>query len=500
MHMLAGALLVNLSNRLSIPPRRLPGLPMTRLAIALAITLSVGSSIICPTATAEVTFEMIGIGAVTALSADGTVAAGNTEGEYETFRWTEAEGIVPLGRATVPVIGTGAGAPDISADGTRISATILGADSTYATQGRWTLGSGWQETMPPTPPDGGLMDNAYGSAWGISDDGEMVVGLYWRPGQPDGSAHASSWTESTGVLDLGSSGRDSRANDANQDGSVIVGWDCNPSFGNWWPTVWVNGELTTLNDNDGFAEACTVNPDGTIVAGYAFNDSTQIGQATAWYWNGNGWDEQDLGYLPGTAPGWGTVLVNDMTPDGSIMVGYNRFSNPFYATGFIWTASTGLVDVEDFLTDNGVILDPSFDLRTLTGISDDGSVMVGVGQDVNYPYYNRSFIIRIGGATSIASGAEAPAVTSRVRLWPNPTRGAATASIDLNGSEQVELAVYDTAGRLVRRLLDGSLASGRQELRWDGRDATGGDVPAGIYFYQLRAGTHRETHKLTIVR
>ena len=51
-----------------------------------------------------------------------------------------------------------------------------------ATQGLWTLGSGWQELMPPLPPDGGTMTAAIGSAWEISGDGTTVVGLYWRAG------------------------------------------------------------------------------------------------------------------------------------------------------------------------------------------------------------------------------------------------------------------------------------------------------------------------------
>ncbi len=194
--------------------------------LAPAITLVV----LTTTASAQVTFEFIGYGYATDISADGSVVVGNTEGAYETFRWTALDGIVPLGRASVPVLGVGAGGPDVSADGTMVSATIIGEDLTYVTQGRWTLGSGWEETMPPTPPDGGLMDNAYGSAWGLSEDGQTLVGLYWRPGQPGGSAHASRWTPATGVVDLGSGGGSCRANDANQDGTVIVGWDEDPSI------------------------------------------------------------------------------------------------------------------------------------------------------------------------------------------------------------------------------------------------------------------------------
>jgi hypothetical protein len=123
-----------------------------------------------------VTFEYIGIGCATAISAGGPVVAGNTAGDYETFRWTEETGILPLGRASVPVLGRGAGIPDISSDGTRVSGTILGADSSYITQGLWTEGEGWIETMPPLPPDGGLIGEAYGSAWDLSEVGNAVVG------------------------------------------------------------------------------------------------------------------------------------------------------------------------------------------------------------------------------------------------------------------------------------------------------------------------------------
>src|SRR5688500_14148782 len=94
------------------------------------------------------TLTMIGPGSITDLSYDGSVAVGNTNAVFETFRWTQPTGIVPLGRATVPVISTGAGTPDVSWDVTRVSATIIDDSGTVGTAGRWTLGSGWQQVMP----------------------------------------------------------------------------------------------------------------------------------------------------------------------------------------------------------------------------------------------------------------------------------------------------------------------------------------------------------------
>jgi uncharacterized membrane protein len=461
--------------------------------------LMLGLVILFNPAQAEVTFEIICLGGACDISADGTVVVGNTDGAYETFRWTRETGRVLLGRATVPVLGKGAGTPDVSADGTRISATILGEDSTYATQGLWTQGVGWRELIPPTLPDGGIMDQSYGSAWGLSDDGGMVTGLYWRPGATDGSAHASMWTDSTGLVSLGSSNGASRANDANYDGSVIVGWEENPVFGNWWPAVWVDGVKTILSTPDAFTEAAAVNPAGTIVVGQGYDDSTDHHHAAAWRWNGSVWEEELLGFLRGTHPYAGTVIANDLKADGSLIVGYNAFDYA-QATGFMWTEETGMIDVEDYLIDNGVTLDPMFDIRSLTAVSDDGTVMVGMGQDMVYPYTIRSFMISILPDAAVPGEPKGPEVVSRLRILANPTRDRTSFVLSMPKSASVSLDVYDITGRLVRRVLAGTLSAGDHEVEWDGRDVWGVKVAPGAYVVRLSTADWSETGKVLRLR
>jgi hypothetical protein len=353
--------------------------------------VAAGTALTSSFAQAQVAIDFIGSCYATDVSADGSVIVGNTVDVYETFRWTADGGLVPLGRATVPVIGTGAGTPDVSADGTRISATIIDDTGSYATQGVWTLGSGWQECMPPTPLDGGLMDNSYGSGWGISGDGNALVGLYWRPGQPGGSAHPSRWAESTGVVDLGTQGGGScdtcgsgRANAANFNGSIIVGWVENPDFGNWWPTVWVNGDRTVLKETEGFASAEEVNPDGSIIVGSSwFAPVTQfsVEEAAVWRWNGGQWVEQRIGKLPGTAGPFGHAACLGVSADGSMIVGFNRLSTG--DTGFVWTQATGMISGTAYLTSQGASLPADYILTNLTGISNDGSTIIGTAFDNN---------------------------------------------------------------------------------------------------------------------
>src|SRR5207249_2411023 len=69
-------------------------------------------------------------------------------------------------------------------------------------------------------------------------------------------------------------------------------------------------------------------------------------------------------------------------------------------------------------------------------------------------------------------------------VHPNPfaheTR-IAYAVTNANGS-QVALGVYNVAGRLVRKLVNGYQVPGSHEIAWDGRDDRGTPAMRGVYF------------------
>jgi flagellar hook assembly protein FlgD len=52
------------------------------------------------------------------------------------------------------------------------------------------------------------------------------------------------------------------------------------------------------------------------------------------------------------------------------------------------------------------------------------------------------------------------------------------------------LELFSVDGRRVRSLESGWLAAGDHNAAWDGRDAAGRDVAAGIYFARLIVGDH----------
>ena len=358
---------------------------MERMALTVA-----GVCVLVGAAQAQVTLEPIATGYVgTDISADGEAIAGNVtlDGSYETFRWTSATGVVRLGRSTVIAFGTGAGHPNISYDGTRVSATIADATTTFETGGVWDESFGWTDCMPPLLPDSVNIDGAYCDGWGLSGDGQTLVGLYWSNAVSLGSAHAYTWNTSTGSAGLSAAGTpSSRANDANYDGSVVVGWQSN-NVGAWQPTAWRGGVKHLLSDTDILCMAEGTNADGSIIVG-----NTAIGpvvnesrHAAFWTWNGASYDETIIGNLPGTPAGpTGRAWANSIADDAMIIVGSNNFfdNGPFsVSTGFVWTPRTGMFDVVDYLGDNGIALPAGIQVSGLTSISADASTILLILQD-----------------------------------------------------------------------------------------------------------------------
>src|SRR5262249_33088253 len=135
-----------------------------RKAVAV---LAMAAILIGSRAHAAATFQyLFDNGAPVSVSSDGSVVVGNgADSHYTPFRWTASTGFVSLGR---PQLVGGGGIPGVSADGKVVASSIGSVDGSYTTQGLWTLGSGWQELMPPVPADGGLTDGSYGNVYGIS--------------------------------------------------------------------------------------------------------------------------------------------------------------------------------------------------------------------------------------------------------------------------------------------------------------------------------------------
>jgi hypothetical protein len=83
---------------------------------------------------------------------------------------------------------------------------------------------------------------------------------------------------------------------------------------------------------------------------------------------------------------------------------------------------------------------------------------------------------------------------------PNPARSATTIRFELPHASDVELEIFDPAGRLITRLLGGVQGIGCHTVSWDGSDDRGNPVGSGVYFYKLRTGAGSATRRMSIVR
>ena len=84
---------------------------------------------------------------------------------------------------------------------------------------------------------------------------------------------------------------------------------------------------------------------------------------------------------------------------------------------------------------------------------------------------------------------------------PNPFNPATTISFVVpDGGATVSLRIYDSAGRLVRTLVNGYEPSGTREISWNGANDQGQPVSSGLYFYKLTAPSFSKTRKMVLLR
>ena len=301
------------------------------------------------------------------VSDDGSIVAGTTllpgGGDYQAFRWTEAAGMVGLG--TLPGRTTSSitiPSKPVSGDGS----TIIGSSGPPQTP----------EAFIYSVADGMRGLGGLGYASSASFDGSVVVG--WNI-----SSGAYRWTESGGMVRLVSL---STAYDVSADGSTVVGHGFNGAV------VWTAATGSQNLGVDGAAMAISSN--GKVVAGRRFGSPSTSLQP----WR---WDESSgvvgLGWLPGTTdndpPNF--VEVRGINDDGGIIVGSIRSSSQGPVQAFIWTADSGMQDLQQLLIDEYGLASSlaGWSLSTARGISANGRFIVGAG--VNPAGAQEGWLVRL---------------------------------------------------------------------------------------------------------
>jgi len=366
---------------------------------------------------------------VTGLSGDGTVAVGNYGRGGPVFRWTAKSGVVPMSE----VVSTGE-ITSISENGKYLSTNLLNA-STDTSLGayRWDAANGWIPVQPL-----GACGTDTTSNFAIDNNG-AVYGLAYRTCK---SYRAFRWTPKAGSMPLAppslkpnGQGINSRANKVSADGRTVVGWQEDPTTGQWQGVVWNSGvpSLVRTPKGDIVDEVTAVSADGQYIGGALNYGLEPLGDG--YRRRATGGPMEWVEPLPGDAT---PAQPNAMSGDGGVMAGFS--GNPFLSFNpgpFIWTHELGTANLDEFLHQQGTTTEQWYSLWEPMAISDNGKVIGGWGLgDIGYA----GWVVKID--------------TAFICHLPTTTPGAGakgtTMKVDFPTEFDQHLAHGDTVGRCRR--------------------------------------------------
>ncbi|MDD5528913.1 MAG: FlgD immunoglobulin-like domain containing protein [bacterium] len=102
--------------------------------------------------------------------------------------------------------------------------------------------------------------------------------------------------------------------------------------------------------------------------------------------------------------------------------------------------------------------------------------------------------------TSIAAEENSNKNTFTVKISPNPFTSNANVCYSIEKKENVQVGIYDIAGKLVKQLVNGEQDAGSHTAYWDGKNDLGNKIGAGIYFCVVNSGSHKNVSKIMSVR
>ncbi|MFC1543114.1 leucine-rich repeat domain-containing protein [Candidatus Neomarinimicrobiota bacterium] len=84
--------------------------------------------------------------------------------------------------------------------------------------------------------------------------------------------------------------------------------------------------------------------------------------------------------------------------------------------------------------------------------------------------------------------------------YPNPFNPSTTIRYDLPEAAEVTLVIYDILGREVVQLVQGRMEAGYQGVVWNGRTASGREVPSGIYIAHILTPEYSKSMKMVLLK
>ena len=258
-------------------------------------------------------------------------------GGFQTNRRNASSALILLPNQSVEPVAEDQGAGNSVAYGINDQGEMAGAYNTSTAQRpfRSVRRAGFQELSLPAGSNGGR-------AYAINEVGEAA-------GYVSGSAGIRSvWWNRRGEVQLlqGAGNRTSQALDLNGRGDIVGVSGAETKAAVLWPG---KGNMVSLGTLPGFthSEAVSISENGTI-AGVATGVGAYPNRSRAVLWQSGGLAIQDLGVLAGGSDS----RARDVNNQGEVV---GRSSTPTGSRAFIWTASTGMRDLNTLVTVPGLV-------------------------------------------------------------------------------------------------------------------------------------------------
>ena len=246
-----------------------------------------------------------------------------------------------------------------------------------------------------------------------------------------------------------------------------------------------NGLLFAANEVEGVyrydAEPDDANPDGVLIAETGRNGLTDDVEGVTIYYAAGG-----TGYLIVSSQGNDSFKVYNRRPP-------HAFVKSFTVSG---AGSTDGIDVSnlnfggDFSQGIFLLHDGGSSPYVVHGCD-----YADLGLDIDTDYWNPR-----NTATAILPSTGIPEKFGLLQNYPNPFNPSTAIRYNLNEAEQVTLRIFDLLGREVSTLVDAKQPAGAYLVRWEAKNAYGNELPGGIYFAQLQAGSNLQTIKMALMR
>jgi len=214
-------------------------------------------------------------------------------------------------------------------------------------------------------------------------------------------------------------------------------------------------------------------------------------------------------YFVNTDSGWaagdrGTVLF---TSDGG--ENWEELSTGIYTDFFTVTFITSDVG---WVAGDGYILGTTdagqtweyFDEVTTNSVND----IFFLDKETGWFAGNHGTLLSTSNGGGIVTGIEdasggnknVPARFTLKQNYPNPFNPSTTIAYTLPREAEVSVTVYNVLGNHVATLINQYQEAGEYSVRWNGWNATGEHVGAGVYFYRVSAGEYEQTKKMVLLK